>query len=177
MSISSLRKQKKRGRHASLKICHSLSPWQQSMTVLHSQSKSRRSLYLSVNDKFYEMPQGGLVWQVVSSWKYIATYIVAETCKWILSFNPNPAGGGGGVKSNPLDVSRDNFADFFFSSLAQLLTLFSYKSDVPFRSYATLCNRASAQNMGIFWICVQNIWKMAFWAKNPFWALKVCYLP
>ena len=29
--------------------------------------------------------------------------------------------------------------------------------------------------MGIFWIRVQNIWKMAFCAKNPFWALKVLF--
>ena len=78
--------------------------------------------------------------------------------------------GGGGGGFPPLDVSRDNFAEFFFraprfrdfflSSLAQLWTLFSYKSGAPFRGYATLCNRASAQNMGIFWICVQNIWKI-----------------
>ena len=51
------------------------------------------------------------------------------------ALNPNPAGGGGGVESTPLDISRDNFANFFpprtallllfFSSLVQLLTLFS----------------------------------------------------
>ena len=78
----------------------------------------------------------------------------------------------------PLDVSRDNFAeiflraasfhDFFLSSFAQLLALFSEKSGVRFESYATLCNQASAQNSKIFWICVQNIWKMAFCAKTPF---------
>ena len=45
-------------------VIHWLLPWQQSVTVLHSQSKSRMSLYLSVNvhvqivsdDKFHEMP-------------------------------------------------------------------------------------------------------------------------
>ena len=89
------------------------------------------------------------------------------------------------MEFTPLNVSYDNFADFFsraprfhdffLSSLAQLLTLFSEKLGIPFRSYAMLCNRASAQYMGIFWICVQNIWKMTFCAKNPFWALKVCY--
>ena len=99
----------------------------------------------------------------------------------------NQTGGGGGVESTPLDVSHNNsteifcrasrFRNFFLSSLAQLLTLFSEKSAVPFQSYAMLRNRASAQNMGIFWICVQNIWKMAFCAKNLFWALKVCNLP
>ena len=89
--------------------------------------------------------------------------------------------GGGGIRP-PLDVSRDNFAkknfraasfhDFFLSSFAQLLALFSEKSGVWFESYATLCTRASAQNLKIFWICVQNIWKMASCAKTPFWALK-----
>ena len=69
------------------------------------------------------------------------------------------------------------FRDFFtFESCANFDAIF-VKSGIPFRSYGTLCNRASTQNMGIFWICVQNIWKMAFCAKNPFWALKVCYLP
>ena len=71
---------------------------------------------------------------------------------------------------------NDNFAHRAFATFLSL-TLFSYKSGVPFRSYATLFNRASAQNMGIFWICVQNIWKMAFCAKNQFRALKVCHLP
>ena len=87
----------------------------------------------------------------------------------------------------PLDVSRDNFVeiffhatsfhDFFLSSLAQLLALFSEKSGVRFQSYATLCNRPSAQNLKIFWICVQNIWKMASCAKTPLWALKcsICF--
>ena len=56
----------------------------------------------------------------------------------------------------------------FFKSLAQLLALFSEKSGVRFQSYATLCNRASAQNQKIFWICVQNVWKMASCAKTPF---------
>ena len=94
-------------------------------------------------------------------------------------------GGGGGI--HPLDISRDNFVDFFFRaasfhdfflwSLAQLLALFSEKLGVRFQSYAKLCNRASAQNYKIFWICVQNIWKMASWAKTPFWALKcsICF--
>ena len=97
-----------------------------------------------------------------------------------LPFNPKRAGGGG-IRP-PLDVSRDNFAenffraasfhDFFLSSFAQLLALFSEKSGVWFESYAILCTRASAQNLKIFWICVQNIWKMASCAKTPFWALK-----
>ena len=70
-----------------------------------------------------------------------------------------------------------SFHDFFLSSLAQLLALFSEKSGVRFQSYATLCNRASAQNLKIFWICVQNVWKMASCAKTPFWALKcsICF--
>ena len=94
-----------------------------------------------------------------------------------MNVNPKRAGGGGGIRP-PLDVSRDNFVenffraasfhDFFLSSLAQLLALFSEKSAVRFQSYATLRNRASAQNMTIFWICVQNIWKMASCAKTPF---------
>ena len=85
--------------------------------------------------------------------------------------------GGGGAESAPLDVSRDNFVeiffratsfhDFFLLSLAQLLALFSEKSGVRFQSYATLCNRPSAQNLKIFWICVQNIWKMASCAETP----------
>ena len=86
--------------------------------------------------------------------------------------------GPGGRNPPPLDVSRDNFVEFFFRaarfhdffllSLAQLLVLFSEKSGVRFQSYATLCNRASAQNLKIFWICVQNLWKMASCAKTPF---------
>ena len=90
--------------------------------------------------------------------------------------NPKRAGGGG-IRP-PLDVSRDNFVeicfcaasfhDFFLSSLAQLLALFSEKLGVRFQSYATLCNRAWAQNLKIFWICVQNIWKMASCAKTQF---------
>ena len=36
-------------------VIHWLLPWQQSMTVLHSQSKSRMSLYLTVNDKLSVM--------------------------------------------------------------------------------------------------------------------------
>ena len=69
-----------------------------------------------------------------------------------------PGGGGGGWNlPPPLDVSRDNFAeifshaagfhDFFLWSFAQLLALFSEKSGLRFESYATLCNRASAQNL------------------------------
>ena len=96
-------------------------------------------------------------------------------------FNPNQTGGGGGGGGWTFHARKKNhalrFRYFFLASLAQLLTLFSYKSVVPFRSYATLCNRVLAQNMGISWICVQNIWKMALCAKNQFWALKVCYLP
>ena len=105
--------------------------------------------------------------------------------KWVLRSCltlKGPGGGGGGGIRPPLDVLRDNFAefflcaasfhDFFLSSFAQLLALFSEKSGVRFESYATLCNQASAQNLKIFWICVQNIWKMAFCAKTPFWALK-----
>ena len=52
-----------------------------------------------------------------------------------MDLNPNQTGGGGGGGWNPpLDVSRDNFADFFlraprfrdfFPSLAQLFTIFS----------------------------------------------------
>ena len=67
-----------------------------------------------------------------------------------------PGGGGADSAPPPLDVSRGNFVeknfraasfhDFFLSSLAQLLALFSEKSGVRFQSYATLCNRASAQN-------------------------------
>ena len=95
--------------------------------------------------------------------------------------------GPGGIRPLPLDVSRDNFVEIFFPrralswlflwSLAQLLALFSEKSGVLFQSYATLCNRASAQNLKIFWICVQNIWTMAACAKTPFWALKcsICF--
>ena len=89
---------------------------------------------------------------------------------------------GGGVDP-PLDVSRKcfyvlrAFATFFFRVLRNFWCYFRKNWAYCYQSYATLCNRASAQNMGIFWICVQNIWKMAFCAKNPFWALKVCYLP
>ena len=69
-------------------------------------------------------------------------------------------GPGGAESAPPLDVSRNNFAeiffraasfhDFFLSSLAQLLPLFLEKSGIRFESYATLCNRASAQNLKIF---------------------------
>ena len=95
--------------------------------------------------------------------------------------------GGGGWNPPPLDVSRDNFVeiffraasfhDFFLWSLAQLLALFLEKSGVRFQSYATLYDQASAQNLKIFWICVQNVWKMASGAKTPFWALKcsICF--
>ena len=50
-----------------------------------------------------------------------------------------------------------SFHDLKKKSLAQFLPLFSEKSGVRFRSYATLCNQASAQNLKIFWICVQNV--------------------
>ena len=94
------------------------------------------------------------------------------------SFNPKRTRG---VEFTPSTfrtiISQDffffrspRFRNFFLSSLAQLFVK-------KFWSYATLCNRASAKNLAIFWICVQNIWKIAFSAKNPFWALKVCYLP
>ena len=137
------------------------------------------------------------IWEIVDLWTSV-TFFLGTPCislkqniyciSDIVTFNPNQTKGGGGGWNPPppLDVSRDNFADFFsraprfryffLLSLAQLLMLFSKNLGIPFRSYATLCNRASAQNMGIFWICVQNIWKMAFCAKNRFWALKVCYL-
>ena len=104
--------------------------------------------------------------------------VAALYCVWQNVFNPKRAGGGGRNPPPPLDVSRDNFVekffrtasfhDFFLSSLAQLLALFSEKLAVRFQSYATLCNQASAQNLTIFWICVQNIWKMASCAKTPF---------
>ena len=67
--------------------------------------------------------------------------------------------GGGRAESAPPDF-------FYYYSLAQLLALFSEKLGVRFQSYATLCHRTSAQNLEIFWICVQNIWKMAFCAKT-----------
>ena len=96
-----------------------------------------------------------------------------------LSLNPKRAGGGAESAPPPLDVffCATSFHDFFLSSLAQLLALFSEKSGGRFQSYATLCNRPSAQNLKIFWICVQNIWKMASCAKTPFCALKcsICF--
>ena len=86
--------------------------------------------------------------------KLYPTYLLrGSTVSWNLLTLKGP--GGGGIRP-PLDVSRDNFAenffraasfhDFFLSSFAQLLALFSEKSGVWFESYATLCTRASAQN-------------------------------
>ena len=81
-------------------------------------------------------------------------------------FNPKRARGGGGIRPPSTFraiISRNfffraaSFHDFFLWSFAQLLALFSEKSGIRFESYATLCNRASAQNLKIFWICVQNI--------------------
>ena len=73
---------------------------------------------------------------------------------------------------------------FFFLPRTALSRLFSFESCASFDAIFVqiggtvpkLCNRASAQNMGILWLCVQNIWKMAFCAKNPCWALKVLIL-
>ena len=80
----------------------------------------------------------------------------------------------GGLKGPPstfLAIISQNFfpralrfGDSFLSSLAQLLTIFSKKSDVPSRSYVT-CNQTSAQNLSIFRICVHNLWKMTFKLK------------
>ena len=56
------------------------------------------------------------------------------------------------------------FATFFFRVLRNFWCYFSEKlgENVP-EVYATLCNRASAQNMGIFWICVQKNMENGFW--------------
>ena len=97
--------------------------------------------------------------------------------KWQALTLKGPGGGGGNPPPPPRRfASRDSFGeffsraasihDFFLWSLAQLLAQFSEKSGVRFLSYATLCNRTSAQNWTIFWICVQNVWKMASCAKG-----------
>ena len=46
------------GGHFMKLVIHRLLPWQQSMTVPHSQSKSRMSLYLSVMTSFMKCPPG-----------------------------------------------------------------------------------------------------------------------
>ena len=92
-------------------------------------------------------------------------------------------GGGGGRIPPPLDISHDNFVeiffraasfhDFFLWSFAQLLALFLQKSGIWFQSYATLCNRTSAQNLKIFWICVQNIMGNGFLCQNSILSSKM----
>ena len=49
----------------------------------------------------------------------------------------------------------------------KLLRLFSYKSGIPFRSYATLCNQASAHKYGNFLdLCTKQLqWKWLFVLK------------
>ena len=71
--------------------------------------------------------------------------------------NPNPIGGGGGPpRPPPLDDSRDNsrtrrttaapFADFFLSSLAQLLRPNLSHPRIPFLSHAPSKNFRQPQN-------------------------------
>ena len=70
------------------------------------------------------------------------------------------------IISQKLIFAHRPFMTFFIQVLRNFWRYFCKKLAVPFQSYPTLCNRASAQNMEIFWICVQNIWKMAFCAKK-----------
>ena len=120
-------------------------------------------------------------------YKLGAVFLPPFVCS--MHLNPKrPGGGGGGGQNPPFSTFRAivsgifyfraaSFHDFFLWGLAQLWAQFSEKSGVRFLSYATLCNRTSAQNLTIFWICVQNVWKMASCAKTPFWALKcsICF--
>ena len=94
-------------------------------------------------------------------------------------------GQGGGRNPPPSTfraiISRNflfraaSFHDFFLSSFAQLLALFSEKSGVRFQSHATLCNQTSAQNLKIFWICVQNM-ENGFLCQNSILSSKMQYL-
>ena len=88
---------------------------------------------------------------------------------WI---NPKRTGGGGGLDSSPPRPSRAiisrnlfplprAFMTCVFQVLRNFMPVLTDRLGVRFKSYATLCNRASAQNLNIFWISVQNIWKMA----------------
>ena len=98
----------------------------------------------------------------------------------------NPKRAGGGRNLPPPSTFRaiiswnffpapQAFINFFLWSLAQLLALFSKKSGLRFQSYATLCNRASAQNLKIFWICVQNM-ENGFLCQNSILSSKMQYL-
>ena len=100
----------------------------------------------------------------------------------VLMFNPKRAGGGGGGRNPPppLDISRDNF----FFRAASFHDFFSLKSCATFgaifrknRAYGSKVTQhyiidPLAQKFDFFffffWICVQNVWKMAFCAKTPF---------
>ena len=112
------------------------------------------------------------------SFLYLNTLYYAEIWRWTMCAL-TLKGPGGGIRP-PLDVSRDNFVeiffraasfhDFFLSSLAQLLALFSEKSGVRFQSYATLCN------LTIFWICVQTYMENGFLCQNSILSSKMQYL-
>ena len=103
--------------------------------------------------------------------------------------NPNPAGGGGGggVESTPPSTFRAitsrgknsahrAFATFFFQVLRNFCHYFRKK-----RAYhSELTQRYVIERRLKIWEFsgfVYKTWKMAFCAKNKFWALKVCYLP
>ena len=84
---------------------------------------------------------------------------------------------GGGWNLPPPRRTRDNFADFFEIYALRFQRLFSFESCATFAASKNRAHRsevtqryviASAQNFEIFWICVQNIWKMAFCPKNQF---------
>ena len=91
------------------------------------------------------------------------------------------------MESTPLDVSRDNLWDFF--SRTTLLRLFSFESCATFDAIflkigctlPKLCNVMYVIERRLkIWefsgFVYKTLWKMPFCAKNPFWALKVCYL-
>ena len=108
---------------------------------------------------------------------YSLLFVIKTTLSCIIytkrTINPKRAGGIRPPSTFRAIISWNfffavSFHDFFLWSLAQLWALFSENSGVRFQSYATLCNRALAQSLKIFWICVQNVWKWLLVPKLHF---------
>ena len=100
-------------------------------------------------------------------------------------FNPNQTGGGGGIHppstfhaiiSQNFFPAHSAFATFFFRVLRNFWCYFrknrAYRSEVTQR-YVIERRLKIWEFFGFLY----KTWKMAFCAKNQFWALKVCYLP
>ena len=97
--------------------------------------------------------------------------INALPCAWQNVVNPNQDWGGGWNPPPPLDVSRDNFAEYFFAQRA--FANRAYRSEVTLRY--VIKRRLKIWDF-FFYLCTKH-GKWLFVLKNPFWALKVCYLP